>query len=553
MRGVLAIIFLVFTFANNCFANEEVTLASFLNNRTSWRDNTEQCDKFINEGEAVLERDSLSDVQLFELNDFLGALYEYKGQYDKAASTWRSALISADKSGLSKEYLSLLLKLGEGYAIVGNMDKAFEVLEESFIKVREYDLPEFEPEIYSLYGILYGTEGKPDSAVKFLKKAVNLFQLQDSINYHSMIPSIINVGMYNLEMFESDSAQYLLDSALLYFSKAQEISRRVGLEETANFSGICLCEVYTLLNKMDEARDCLASKDTSSYSGQNKALFFDISTTFYIANKAYNEALACIYKGIEIDKIQNEYLSIENYYNKLIEIHSVMDNPDSALYYSGLLIQLKDSLDILSVDNQREKQEVIIKLSKQKEISNWQLIIIVIAILFAIAAFILFLKEYKHKKALSHLHSNWEKEINVLARKNTELSLNLAGNKNLSQKLLKSIKASTYDLQDEERDKFVPIMRLLKDASKGEFWKSFEFYFSKVHKDFFPRIESKFSDLTPTEKRLCAFIKMSLSTKDIAALTYRSDQTIEKQRSRLRSKFGISNQDVSLGAFIRDL
>lgn len=77
----------------------------------------------------------------------------------------------------------------------------------------------------------------------------------------------------------------------------------------------------------------------------------------------------------------------------------------------------------------------------------------------------------------------------------------------------------------------------------------FRVYFEKVHPEFFSRLKSRFPLLTKNDLRLCAFLYLGMSTKEIAALTYREIRSVESSRLRLRKKLEISG-DVSLQDFL---
>lgn len=76
-------------------------------------------------------------------------------------------------------------------------------------------------------------------------------------------------------------------------------------------------------------------------------------------------------------------------------------------------------------------------------------------------------------------------------------------------------------------------------------WNSFRFYFENLHPSFFSRLSQAYPALTPGEIRICAFIAMNLSTKDIASLTNRSVRTIDTAKFHIRKKLGIT-KDTSL-------
>lgn len=74
-------------------------------------------------------------------------------------------------------------------------------------------------------------------------------------------------------------------------------------------------------------------------------------------------------------------------------------------------------------------------------------------------------------------------------------------------------------------------------------WEIFEESFNRVHDDFFKRLMQRFPDLTPGDLRLAAYLKMNLSSKEIAPLLNISVRGIENKRYRLRKKIGLSEED----------
>lgn len=80
----------------------------------------------------------------------------------------------------------------------------------------------------------------------------------------------------------------------------------------------------------------------------------------------------------------------------------------------------------------------------------------------------------------------------------------------------------------------------------------FETYFEEVHFDFFQRLKNRFPQLTPREMRLCAYIKMNLTSKEIAALLNISDRGVEISRYRLRKKMELA-RDTNLSTFLTNI
>jgi DNA-binding CsgD family transcriptional regulator len=80
----------------------------------------------------------------------------------------------------------------------------------------------------------------------------------------------------------------------------------------------------------------------------------------------------------------------------------------------------------------------------------------------------------------------------------------------------------------------------------------FENAFDEVHEDFMNRLKTKYPSLTPTERRLCAFLKMNISTKEIAPLMNISVRGVEICRYRVRKKMGLT-RETNLAGLLLDL
>lgn len=83
-------------------------------------------------------------------------------------------------------------------------------------------------------------------------------------------------------------------------------------------------------------------------------------------------------------------------------------------------------------------------------------------------------------------------------------------------------------------------------------WDDFKFYFEKIHQGFFERLNGKFPGLTSKDQRLCAYIHLGLSTKDIAGLINITPESAEIARIRLRKKLGL-NRSHNLSGFLQEI
>lgn len=93
------------------------------------------------------------------------------------------------------------------------------------------------------------------------------------------------------------------------------------------------------------------------------------------------------------------------------------------------------------------------------------------------------------------------------------------------------------------------ILKLMNEGDKAEFWEVFKNNFDLIHKKFFRNLHQRYPNLTPTDLRFCALLRLNLNTKDIANFTNLTIRGVEGARYRLRKKLGIP-QDKSLTDFL---
>ena len=74
-------------------------------------------------------------------------------------------------------------------------------------------------------------------------------------------------------------------------------------------------------------------------------------------------------------------------------------------------------------------------------------------------------------------------------------------------------------------------------------WEQFQIHFDRVHGDFSRRLRAAHPGLTPQEMKLCAYLRLNLSTKEIAQLMHISVRGVEISRYRLRKKLGLDRQE----------
>jgi tetratricopeptide (TPR) repeat protein len=114
------------------------------------------------------------------------------------------------------------------------------------------------------------------------------------------------------------------------------------------------------------------------------------------------------------------------------------------------------------------------------------------------------------------------------------------------KKLLPHTRAAAGETQRALGD----IVRSLQSFQDKAAMEEFEVRFRLVDQDFYQKIQEACPDLTPTERRLCAFLRLNMTTKEISALTGQTVRAIEIGRTRLRKKLDLTHTDITLVEYL---
>ncbi|PHK97390.1 hypothetical protein CGL56_16435 [Neolewinella marina] len=90
-----------------------------------------------------------------------------------------------------------------------------------------------------------------------------------------------------------------------------------------------------------------------------------------------------------------------------------------------------------------------------------------------------------------------------------------------------------------------------RNLNTEEDWAIFESHFNEVHEEFLKRLRATHPELTSGDLRLAAYLRMDLSSKEIAPLLHISVRGVENKRYRLRKKLELENND-NLNQYLQD-
>ena len=167
------------------------------------------------------------------------------------------------------------------------------------------------------------------------------------------------------------------------------------------------------------------------------------------------------------------------------------------------------------------------------------------------------LKKSEEDIALRDLESSQK----LMKLNNEKLKLDIESkNRELAISTMSLIKKNEFlnDIKNELKDKegvqdLKKVIKIIdKNLNNTDDWKLFEEAFNNADKDFLKHIKSLHPNLTPNDLRLCAYLRLNLTSKEIAPLLNISYRSVEVKRYRLRKKIDLPHES-SLTSYILEL
>jgi AraC family chitin signaling transcriptional activator len=168
-------------------------------------------------------------------------------------------------------------------------------------------------------------------------------------------------------------------------------------------------------------------------------------------------------------------------------------------------------------------------------------------------------EELKHQREILEMELKAENELNMQEYQKHILELELqtksseVAGKSLSIAKQSEMIENIQNILDSEKD-FNKLKSEIKKAIKinevnKHEWEIFETNLNQIHNEFIINLSKKYPNLTPKDIKLCVYLKMNLSSKEIAPMMNISFRGVELHRYRLRKKLNLS-QDENLSKFL---
>lgn len=493
-----------------------------------------------------------------ELNSLIriSQIYYLQSNYKESIEAALKGKALAQKLDLKTQLAILLDGIGLIYYNLGDKKECAANYFSSLKIAEQLENKELIRKTLSRIGLLYNDQKEYDKALEYLLKSQKISkELNDS---EGLAVNLNNIG--NVYYQKGD-----YHKSLNYLKEALKISKSIGNEWLEATNYVNFGKAYLKLKNYPLAMQYLnkaleifeRTKDLSKASSCRLNI-----AEAYIATGKYQQADKNIREALSISKQQGQKDFIYQSY-KLFHMLSLQQRDTSAAYnYTILENQWKDSLALgenkrnlarIELQYHFEKQEQLDRAEQaRKSILNTA---IILTMALSIVIILLILNQLRLKAKKSKLEKEGlEKELDF---KKKELTLNVMSLMKKTEMLTvlynKIIQFETEATQDETRQALKRVGKELQKTSEDDTLKEFSLRFKEVHKDFYDALLKQFPDLSPSELKLCAFLRLNMTTKEISELTGQRLNTLENARYRLRQKLGLTNSEANLVTFLAQI
>ena len=488
----------------------------------------------------LLKADSINNLDLsntIKYGDSIGTAlaYDLKGTINQNKGYYSIALENVLAGLHLFEMLDDSIRIADAYNHLatleynlGNFQNALRYNKIALEIYESYEDYYYQAQALNDIGVAYMNLNQNAEAIEHYQKSMFISEKENIKSLQAA--SLTNMGTTHIQSKAYDQAiDYLNQSVLL--STAIDAKRRIAIAENK------LAQVYLLKNNPSKAVEF--ALNAQAYAEENQNIPIKREAYKYLSNAYENlnnltQALNSykVFKALsdsiinkeKVDKIEELRIqfdlqkkeaenTLQKEEIKALSIQAENDRLSKTLFGSGMFSFIAISGLLFFGFKQRLKKNRI-EREKQEEIYRQEI-------------------EHKKKELTSQtLH---------LVQKSTfiqELKTNL-------EKLKESPEAFKLEFRR-------LVMMLKKQSSEDGDWEVFKSYFSEVHNNFDDKLRSIANDISEQEIRLASFLRMNLTTKEIASLLNVLPDSVLKSKYRLKKKLQLS-RDEDLKVYLKEI
>lgn len=501
--------------------------------------------------------------QLLARANYWQAWVSIRNNADAAAKSLDQAFLLSDSVKYPYDHARFLFLKGDIARMQGHWSEAYRIYkkQENFFAANKDRF--YQAKVCVAIGVILQELGEKKEALKYYKKGSELFKSIECKN--CLTKNDINISNMLYLLGHKDDALQIL----------QNLRENPVVQQDT----VYMINVLISLFSVSEGKELLCPKQAHQLATSIQCKQLYPLTLLTMANNMLQQqqndsALHYLKKAFQSANDNNDVYKKTDIFRGLSDAFFRINQPDSAYHYAILAQAYNDSLlnhqKIIELNKQESRitiEQYKADLRQAQEKAAYQkritiTIIIALMLLSGLLCYILWLSKRK-AQIRKQLQDAENRELALLNKqylleldsKNRELTSNtlIIAQKNATLKELSS--------QIEQLENQGAITRQESKKLKGQIkaqlladdeWQYFKLHFEKVHPDFFTKLKDKFPNLSETELRLCAYIRIGMSTKEIAQMLSVKPETVNTSRYRIRTKIGLTSGE-SLEDSLRNL
>lgn len=424
--------------------------------------------------------------------------------------------------------------------------------------------------IATAIGDFYQNNGESQEALFYLNKALYYAKrIPGKYKGHAIAMTLTNLG----SLYE-DNHNY--EQALYYNRKSFKVAKQTGNNILLALNYENRGRIYKNMDSLERSNSYYArAKAINAKMGllQSVAMIENAIAENYLKMKESNRAGRHALQALETASSGNYPEQAVAALELLVKIKERAGQYKNALEYQRTYQAVMDTLlnrekadqllklNTLYETEKKEKQIALLQNKTEKE-KTLRLILFGGIILLVIIGLLIFNQErikrrknealFASRQALAaeqlkniQMHeATLEQEISMKNKELTTYALNVVQKNQTMEELNQKVRAMRKEADGTLLKNLTNLQHTIgHNLNLDKDWDEFRLYFEQVHHQFFKVLNSRFPELSSKELRLCALLKLNLSTKEMTTLLGISPGSVKMARYRLRKKLRLTSED----------
>ncbi len=535
----------------------EVTAYQVLGEIMHHRHQTDSAIKFYKRA-LLLATDEEDHREAAYILQSLGMNYDKMGRFNESLDYHNQSIERWTEIGDTSELIFALFKKG---ILLDDADRHSQSLETNFQALALAEADRDTVNVINAYtgiGIVHKKQGNYSEAKTFYEKAIHFSELMNNPHLKAMVR--VNLALVYKSEGEFQKAYHIFEELDRFYETE---GYNYGLLPTSINKAICSNRLGFHKRALEEGiKGLLLSQKMNAKEAEA-----DVANELGIAHLALGQLKDALHWSMHSIKTAAESHSIEKKRDAektLSDIHAAMGDYAKALHHYKLFMAYKDTMfeerksdQILELQTQyeaKEKEQAIEALEASSAFHRFQKNAFLLGLIGVILFSVLIVnREIKRRKKARRLfqaeqqlalvnEARLKDQLVFKSRALASQALHIAQKQQMIQDLKTEILAAN-DMSNGSSDTTSIIRKINFDAKLDDQWDQFMQSFTESNPGFLPALIQQYPELSKTDLRICALIKMNLNNKDIASVLNISDEGVKKARYRLRKKLKLDNPE----------